>query len=284
MEPWIWGERQGRGQAGVRRQQAWDREGAGAGRRGQHESDRTGSADGWGGRWTLVPRCTRQEGTQENGSHSEPRRRRANQGTVLEGGAALQLTGTRRTVLGSPAGRGREAAAVRDYLALVGVAVFPHDALVVADVLEGLAGEAPARSTDTPPVLARVVAAAGAGGLDRGRTPQTRERHWSFRKAAWTRPATGIHHHWAPTSRPSTDMPADPSRPPCGADAVISWGSKRLKDLPRATQQTAADCSRAAGQGSGGAGLWLDRMGAICGQERVSGLPPQGRTLGSHDC
>lgn len=33
------------------------------------------------------------------------------------------------------------------YLALVRVGVFTHDALVVADVLEGLAGETPARST-----------------------------------------------------------------------------------------------------------------------------------------
>lgn len=52
--------------------------------------------------------------------------------------------------LASSAGQDYEAAAAPSYLALVGVAVFTHDALVVADVLERLAGEPPAGSTHRP--------------------------------------------------------------------------------------------------------------------------------------
>lgn len=51
-----------------------------------------------------------------------------------------------RTEMGSTTDQEERAQAAQSYLAFVGVGVFTHDALVVPDVLEGLAGETPARS------------------------------------------------------------------------------------------------------------------------------------------
>lgn len=48
---------------------------------------------------------------------------------------------------GAPCRPRRRSPGCPSYLAPVGVGVFTHDALVVPDVLEGLAGETPARST-----------------------------------------------------------------------------------------------------------------------------------------
>lgn len=58
--------------------------------------------------------------------------------------------------------------AAQNYLALIGVGVFTHDALAVSDVLEGLAGETPARSTHRCAHLGLVlvgVGPVGQGGL-----------------------------------------------------------------------------------------------------------------------
>jgi hypothetical protein len=44
-------------------------------------------------------------------------------------------------------GVGDRAEAGQNYLGLVGVGVLSHDPLIVQDVLEGLAGKTPARST-----------------------------------------------------------------------------------------------------------------------------------------
>lgn len=48
---------------------------------------------------------------------------------------------------------GEEAVRFTDYLALVGVGVFTHDALVVQDILEGLAGKTPVERGSTHETL-----------------------------------------------------------------------------------------------------------------------------------
>ena len=69
-----------------------------------------------------------------------------------------------RTETGSTADQEDGAQAAQSYLALVGVGVFTHDALVVPDVLEGLAGETPARSTHSCAHLGLALMEVGPAG------------------------------------------------------------------------------------------------------------------------
>lgn len=153
--------------------------------------------------------------------------------------------------------RGR---AARGYLAPVRVGVFAHDALVVPDVLERLAGEAPVRSTGggvhlrqtgslgvggaggaapapgpgtdawSPRTVKRASGAQGALGGPGDPRPSARKSEQSHRTAEGTRPAPA---HRRAHGRCANCLVPHVNRQPHVAHTVISWGFKKVERPPR---------------------------------------------------